>query len=234
MKIAKRLEVVRPSPTLAISARANELRAAGVDVLSFSAGEPDFDTPAHIRAAAQRAIDAGQTRYTAVGGVVELRRAIAQNIRRRFGVEYGPGEITVTVGAKHALFNIAYALYERGDEIVVPAPYWVTYPEHAHLTEAVPVIVPTTARTGYKMSPEDLLRALTPRTRAVILCTPSNPTGAAYTEGELRALAEVLRPTNALVVTDEIYAALTYDGFQHRSFVSVAPDMKDRILLVDG
>lgn len=234
VRIAKRLDAVRPSPTLAITARAAELKALGIDVLPFSAGEPDFTTPAHICAAAKLAIDQGFTKYTAVAGIPELRKAVAKNIHTRFGVEYGPSEIAVCVGAKHALFNIAYALYEHGDEIVIPAPYWVTYPEHAHLAEAKPVIVETSAKTSYKMRPEDLRRALTPKTRAVILCTPSNPTGMAYSEAELLALAEVIRPTSALVITDEIYASLTYDGFHHRSFVSVAPDLKERILLVDG
>jgi aspartate aminotransferase len=234
VRIAKRLDAVRPSPTLAITARAAELKAAGIDVLPFSAGEPDFSTPAHICAAATRAIEQGFTKYTAVGGIPELKKAIVQNIQRRFGVEYSPSEIAVCVGGKHALFNLAYALYEQGDEIVIPAPYWVTYPEHANLTDAKAVIVETSAKTGYKMRPDDLARALTPKTRAVILCTPSNPTGMAYTEDELAALADVIRPTNALIVTDEIYASLTYDGFRHRSFVSVAPDLKARILLVDS
>ncbi|MBI2895160.1 MAG: pyridoxal phosphate-dependent aminotransferase [Deltaproteobacteria bacterium] len=233
-RIARRLDAVRPSPTLAITARAAELKAAGIDVLSFSAGEPDFPTPEHICAAARRAIDEGFTKYTAVGGIPELRKAIATNIETRFGVRYGPAEIAVTVGAKHALFNVAYALYEPGDEIVIPAPYWVTYPEHARLAGADPVVVPTAAENRFKMRPADLERALGPRTRAVILSTPSNPTGAAYDERELAALAEVLAPTSALVVTDEIYASLTYGGFRHRSFVSVAPQMKDRVLLVDG
>ena len=234
LRIAKRLDAVRPSPTLAITARAAELKAAGIDVLPFSAGEPDFPTPEHIRAAACKAIDEGFTKYTAVAGIPELRKAIAANIGARFGVEYKPNEIAACVGAKHALFNIAYALYEPGDEIVIPAPYWVTYPEHARLAEATPVIVPTTAATKYKMRPEDLARVMGPKTRAVLLCTPSNPSGMAYDEAELRALADVIRPTNALIITDEIYAALTYGGFQHRSFVSVAPDLKDRVLLVDG
>ncbi len=233
-KLAARLSAFVPSATLAINARAQELRAKGVDVISFGAGEPDFDTPENVREAGRRAIAEGKTRYTPVSGIPELRRLIAETSTAQRGVAAKPENVTVTVGAKGALFNLALALFEEGDEVVIPTPCWVSYPEQVRLAGATPVFVPSTLEAGWKVAPEALAAALTPRTKAVVLCSPSNPTGAAYTEAELRALAEVLRPHDCWVVADEIYGALVYGGFAQRSILAVAPDLADRTVIVDG
>jgi aspartate aminotransferase len=233
-KLAARLAAVAPSATLAINARAQELRAQGVDVISFGAGEPDFDTPENVREAGRRAIAEGKTRYTPVSGIPELRRLIAEISTAQRGVTVTAENVTVTVGAKGALFNLALALFEEGDEVVIPTPCWVSYPEQVRLAGATPVFVPSTLDTGWKVTPEALSAALTPRTKAVLFCSPSNPTGAAYTEAELRVLAEVLRPHDCWIVADEIYGALVYDGFVQRSILAVAPDLVDRTVIVDG
>lgn len=233
-KLADRLSVVVPSATLAINARAQELRARGVDVISFGAGEPDFDTPANIREAGAAAIEAGKTRYTPVSGVADLRAAIAERSARERGVPASAANVVVTVGAKGALFNLALSLFEPGDEVVIPAPYWVSYPEQVRLMGATPVFIPSTLEGGWKLDPADLSRALTPKTKAVILCTPSNPTGAAYSPAELEAIAAALRPHDCWIVLDEIYGSLVYDGFEQRSLVTVAPDLAPRVVIIDG
>lgn len=233
--LARRLSAVQPSATLAIAQRASELKSQGVDVLSFSVGEPDFDTPAHIRDAAKRAIDEGVGKYTTVRGIPALRQAIAADSKaRRGGVEHKPDEIVVSVGAKHTLFNLALALFEEGDEVVIPAPYWVSYPEQVRLAGAEPVIVTTTADEGFRLTPEKLAAAITPRTKALILCSPSNPTGAAYDGEQLRALADAAAKHSFWIITDEIYAHLVYGGFQQKSILEVAPELRDRIVVVDG
>lgn len=233
-RLTARLERVRPSATVTIATKARELKASGVDVLSFSVGEPDFGTPAHILDAAKAALDEGATRYTAARGIPELRRAICKRSEARRGVAHSPGEVVVSVGAKHTLFNLALALYEEGDEVIIPAPYWVSYPEQVRLTGAEPVIVETTAEAGFRMTPEQLQAALTPKTKAVILCSPSNPTGSAYAEEQLRALVEVLRDHHCWIIVDEIYGELVYEGFEQKSVLSVAPELKERIVIVDG
>lgn len=233
-RLASRLDVVVPSATLAINARAQMLRAQGVDVISFGAGEPDFDTPPNIAEAGVAAIHAGRTRYTPVAGIAELRAAVAAQSTAVRGVAAKPEHVVVTVGAKGALFNLAMCLFEPGDEVVIPAPYWVSYPEQVRLVGAEPVFVETTLEMGWKLSPEALAAALSPRTKAVVLCTPSNPTGAAYTPAELEALAAVLRGHDCWIVLDEIYAALVYDGFEQRSLLSVAPDLAPRVVVIDG
>jgi aspartate aminotransferase len=233
--VAERLSAVKPSATVAVAQRARELKAQGIDVLSFSVGEPDFDTPAHIREAAKKAIDAGATRYTAARGVPELREAICEaSAKRRAGVSYTPAECVVSVGAKHTLFNLALALYNEGDEVLIPAPYWVSYPEQVRLAGANPVIVQTNEADGFNMTPDALRAAITPKTKALILCSPSNPTGAAYTGEELRALADVAAEHNFWIIVDEIYGQLVYGDFEQKSIVEVAPELKDRIIIVDG
>jgi aspartate aminotransferase len=233
--VAQRLSAVKPSATVAVAQRARELKAQGIDVLSFSVGEPDFNTPVHICEAAKAAVDAGATRYTESRGLLELRKAICEaSAKRRAGVTYQPSEVVVSVGAKHTLFNLALALYDEGDEILIPAPYWVSYPEQVLLVGAKPVIVPTSEEEGFRMTPEALRAAITPKTKALILCSPSNPTGAAYTAQQLRALADVAAEHQFWIIVDEIYGELVYGGFDQKSIIEVAPEMRDRIIIVDG
>jgi aspartate aminotransferase len=234
LKLADRLAAVAPSATLAMAAHAARLRHEGHKVYSFSVGEPDFDTPAHIREAAKIALDKGATRYTAVSGSPELKSAICSATERDRGYRPSPNQVIVGCGAKHVLFNLAVVLYEPGDEVIIPAPYWVSYPEQVRLVGATPVIVPTTEADGFRLRPEALAAAITPKTKAVILCTPSNPTGAGYAAEHLLPLLEVLRKSDCYVIVDEIYADLTYDGFTHTSLPVLAEDMRDRIIVVDG
>lgn len=231
--LAKRLDAVVPSATLAMTAKAAELRAAGRKVYAFGVGEPDFHTPEHIRAAAERAMGTS-SHYTAVQGTASLREAICAATERDRGWRPTPDMVTVSVGAKHALFNLAMVLCDPGDEFVIPAPYWVSYPEQVRLFDGVPKIVETSAERGFRVTPEALDRAIGPRTKAVILCTPSNPSGAAYDQHELLALAEVLKQRDVWVVLDEIYGDLTYDGFQHVSLAKLAPELRERMIVVDG
>jgi aspartate aminotransferase len=233
--LARRLDRVKPSATVAIATRARELRAQGVDVLSFSVGEPDFEPPAHVLDAARAALDTGCSKYTAARGIPELREAIcAVSARRRGGQAHTPDEVVVSVGAKHTLFNLALALYDEGDEVVIPAPYWVSYPEQVNLVGAKPVIVHTTVGEGYRASNEKLAAAITNRTRALILCSPSNPTGAAYDADQLAGIADLAREHDFWIVTDEIYGELVYGDFRQRSILEVAPDLRDRVVIVDG
>jgi len=217
-----------------MNARVIELRAKGVDVFAFGVGEPDFEPPQAVLDAAKRAIDAGCSKYTAVTGIAPLKKAICDFTEATRGWRPEPANVCVSVGAKHVLFNLALALYEPGDEVVIPKPYWVSYPEQVHLVGATAVLVDTREDEGWKMSPAQLESAMTPRTKAVILCTPSNPTGAAYTEDETRALCDVLRRHDAWLIVDEIYAELVYDGFRFVSAAKIAPDLRDRMVIVDG
>lgn len=229
------MRAVKRPATGVVFERAAELVRAGVDVISFAVGEPDFDTPEPIRQAAKRAIDAGASRYTEARGILALREAICQDSRRRRGqVAHGPDQVVVSVGAKHTLFNIAQALYDADDEIIIPTPSWVSYPEQALLCGARPVLVPGREEDDFLLTAEALRRAISPRTRALLLCSPNNPTGAAYGEQQLRALAEVAREHCFWIVSDEVYSRLTYDGFRQRSMLEVAPDLRDRTVVVDG
>ncbi len=238
LSLAKRLDVVQPSVTLAMNARAAELRATGVDVFAFGVGEPDFDPPSFVLEAARASLAPGAkpgvSKYTAVTGIAPLKEAICKKTAATRGWTPKPSQVTVTVGAKHALFNLALALYEPGDQVVIPAPYWVSYPEQVKMFGAEPVHVATTEAQGFKMTPEAFGKSLSPKTKAVILCTPSNPTGSAYTEAELRALVEVWKTkSDAYLIVDEIYADLLYD-FPHASVAALAPEARDRIIIVDG
>jgi len=231
--LAKRLDAVVPSATLAMTAKAAELKAAGRKIYTFGVGEPDFETPQYILDAAARALPTS-SHYTAVQGTASLREAICVATERDRGWRPTPDRVTVSVGAKHALFQIAMVLCDPGDEFVIPAPYWVSHPEQVRLFGGEPRIVPTRVQDGWRMAPEALAEALGPRTKAVILCTPSNPTGGAYDEKEIAALAEVLRRHDCWIILDEIYGDMVYDGFEHVSMAKVAPDLKDRIIVVDG
>jgi len=232
--LAARLSVVAPSVTIAMNARAADMRAKGADVFAFGVGEPDFEPPKRVLDAAKEAIDKGASKYTAVTGIAPLKAAICEATSKRRGHTPKPENVCVSVGAKHVLFNLALALYEPGDEVIIPAPFWVSYPEQVRMLGATPVVLPTREEDGWKLDPKVLAKALTPKTKAVILCTPSNPTGSAYSESELLALIEVLRPHDAWIIVDEIYAELVYDGFVHHSIAKLAPDLVDRIVVVDG
>ena len=232
--LASRLSVVAPSITLAMNSRALEMKARGVDVFAFGVGEPDFEPPEHVREAAKRAIDAGCSKYTAVTGIPALKEAICDATERMRGWRPKAENVCVSVGAKHTLFNLALSLYEPGDEVVIPKPYWVSYPEQVRLVGATPVLVDTREEDGWRLSPEQLERSLGPRTKAVVLCTPSNPTGTAYGESETRALIDVLRKHDCWLIVDEIYAELVYEGFRFVSAAKIAPDLRDRLIVVDG
>lgn len=232
--LARRLDVVQPSVTLAMNARAADLRSKGTDVFAFGVGEPDFDPPAFVLDGARAAIEKGVSKYTPVTGIPALKQAICAHTAEVRGWTPKPSQVTVSVGAKHALFNLALALYEPGDEVIIPAPYWVSYPEQVKLCGATPVFVESTAESGFKMTPQAFEKALTPKTKAVILCTPSNPTGSAYNGDELKALVEVWKKSDAWLIVDEIYADLVYDGFKHVSAATLAGSALDRLVVVDG
>ncbi|WP_448533636.1 pyridoxal phosphate-dependent aminotransferase [Parathermosynechococcus lividus] len=222
MELATRVMRVTPSVTLMIDAKAKAMRATGEDVCSFSAGEPDFDTPAHIRDAAKMALDQGKTRYGPAAGEPALREAIAEKLRTENHLPYTAENILVTNGGKQSLFNLMLALINPGDEVIIPAPYWVSYPEMVHLASGTPVIVHTTAETGYRITPAQLEAAITPKTRLFVLNSPSNPTGMVYTPAEIRALAEVVVRHRLWVVSDEIYEKILYDEAEHLSIGAVS------------
>lgn len=217
-----------------MAARAAKLREQGHRVFAFGVGEPDFETPAYIREAAKEAIDRGASHYTPVTGTPALKRAICKATARDRKWEPTVEQITVSCGAKHALFNLAMALYEPGDEVIIPAPYWVSYPEQVRLAGATPIIVPTREEDGWQLTKDALAQALTPRTKAIILCTPSNPTGSAYSRERLLELASVLKTADCWIILDEIYGELVYDGFEHHSLPELAPELRERIIVVDG
>ncbi len=231
---SKRINALSPSITIAISTLARELKAQGKDVLSFSAGEPDFDTPAKIKEAAIAAIKQGATKYTSVAGIPELLDAIVFKLKRDNNLEYKKEHIIVSNGAKQSLFNITQALLDEGDEVIIPAPYWVTYPELVKYAGATPVIVDTDERHGFKITPKELEDAITPNTKMLILTSPSNPTGAVYSKEELQNLAKVLEGTDIIVVSDEMYEKLLFDGTEFTSAAAISEDMYQRTITVNG
>jgi aspartate aminotransferase len=234
IKLAARVGEVTPSITLAIAAKAKAMKAEGIDVCSLSTGEPDFDTPEHIKAAAKEALDAGKTKYGPVAGEPQLKAAIARKLQSDNNLNYQPENILVTNGGKHSLYNLMMAAIEPGDEVIIPAPYWLSYPEMVKLASGKPVIVRTDASTGYKITPEQLTRAITPKTKLFVLNSPSNPTGMVYTRAELKALAQVIVDRDILVVADEIYEKIIYDGAQHVSIGSLGKEIFDRTLISSG
>ena len=217
-----------------MAARAAKLREQGLRVFAFGVGEPDFETPDNIREAATKAIAKGASHYTAVTGTPALKKAICAATARDRGWTPTPDQVVVSCGAKHALFNLALALYEPGDEVIIPAPFWVSYPEQVRMFGATPVILQTREEDNWLLAPQTLAAALTPRTKAIILCSPSNPTGSAYPKEHLLELAKVLAKTDAFVIVDEIYAELVYEGFEHHSLAAIAPELKGRIIVIDG
>jgi aspartate aminotransferase len=234
IKLAARVGEVTPSITLAIAAKAKAMKAEGIDVCSLSTGEPDFDTPEHIKAAAKEALDAGKTKYGPVAGEPQLKAAIARKLQSDNNLNYQPENILVTNGGKHSLYNLMMAAIDPGDEVIIPAPYWLSYPEMVKLASGKPVIVRTDASTGYKITPEQLSGAITPKTKLFVLNSPSNPTGMVYTRAELQALAEVIVDRDILVVADEIYEKIIYDGAQHVSIGSLGKEIFDRTLISSG
>jgi aspartate aminotransferase len=232
--ISRLVQALEPSATLAMAAKARQLKASGKTIFDFSVGEPDFNTPAHICEAATRAMAAGHTHYTASSGIPELRAAIARQYKERHGLEYASQQVIVSNGAKHSLHNVFTALCNPGDEVIIPAPYWVSYAELVKLTGAKPVIVPTSEANDFKLTPAELRAACTPQTKLLLICSPSNPTGSMYEPEELAALADVVIEKNLLVVADEIYERLVYGGHRFVSFATVRPGLVDRVITVNG
>ena len=232
--IARRAAALSPSLTLAIDAKAKAMKAAGEDVVGFGAGEPDFDTPDHIKKAAIDALNAGFTKYTPSSGIPELREAIAAKFQRENGLTYKPSQIIVSNGGKHSCYNVILATCQEGDEVLIPSPYWLSYPEMVKLAGATPVILPTSDRTEFKVTPDQLRAALTPRTRLFILNSPSNPTGCVYTPDEIRALGDVCVERGVLIMSDEIYEHLLYDGAVHKSVASFSPTHQAHTIIVHG
>ncbi len=234
MKLAARIERVSPSMTLAIDSKAKAMKAEGIDVCSFSAGEPDFNTPKHIVEAAKAALDAGKTRYGPAAGEPRLREAIAQKLQRDNGLCYGAENILVTNGGKQSLFNLMMVVIEAGDEVLIPAPYWLSYPQMVKLAEGTPVIVPTKIENGFKISPEQLRQAITPKTKLLIFNSPSNPTGMVYTPDEVRAIAAVAVEMGIWILADEIYEKILYDGAQHLSIGAASPETYECTIVSSG
>ncbi len=232
--LSQRINRLSESLTMAITSLARELRSQGKDVLSFSAGEPDFDTPQAIKEAAKKAIDEGFTKYTAVDGILELKEAIIEKLKRDNDLEYQPQHIIASNGAKQSLFNLTQVLIDEGDEVIIPSPYWVTYPELVKYAGGKPVIIPTTQKSQFKITPSQLKKAITSKTKLLILTTPSNPTGAVYNKEELEGLAEVLKDTSVLVASDEMYEKLLYDGEKFTSTASINEDMYQRTITING
>ncbi|HWP85837.1 MAG TPA: pyridoxal phosphate-dependent aminotransferase [Terriglobia bacterium] len=233
-RISRRAASLAPSLTLAIDAKAKQMKAEGQDVVGFGAGEPDFDTPQHIKDAAIRALSEGFTKYTPSAGIPELRQAIADKFKRENGLSYKPSQIIVSCGGKHSCYNVILATCQEGDEVVIPAPYWLSYPEMVKLAGATPVILPTSDKTEFKVTPEQLRAAITPRTRLFVLNSPSNPTGTVYTPDEVKALGDICVERGVLIMSDEIYEHLLYDGAVHRSVASFSPAHYDHTIVVHG
>jgi aspartate aminotransferase len=233
-KISRRAASLAPSLTLAIDSKAKAMKAEGQDVVGFGAGEPDFDTPQHIKDAAIKALNEGFTKYTPSSGIPELRQAIADKFKRENGLSYKPSQIIVSSGGKHSCYNVILATCEEGDEVIIPAPYWLSYPEMVKLAGATPVILTTTDKTEFKVTPDQLRAAITPRTRLFVLNSPSNPTGSVYTPDEIKALGDICVEKGVLIMSDEIYEHLLYDGAVHKSVASFSPAHCDHTIIVHG
>ncbi|MFD2655407.1 pyridoxal phosphate-dependent aminotransferase [Gracilibacillus thailandensis] len=234
MELANRVQTLTPSSTLAITAKAKELRQAGHDVIGLGAGEPDFNTPEHILEAASKAMYEGFTKYTPAGGTIELKQAIQKKMQQDQGLAYDLDQIIVTIGAKHALYTLFQVLLNKEDEVIVPAPYWVSYPEQIKLAEGKPVFVDAQEENEFKLTPEQLENAITEKTKAVIINSPSNPTGVMYEKEELEALGEVCLKHNILIVSDEIYEKLTYTATKHVSVAEISPKLKEQTVIING
>lgn len=234
MKLANRVKNLKPSATLAITAKAKALRAEGIDIIGFGAGEPDFDTPENVKKEGIKSIEDGFTKYTAVGGINELKDAIISSLKTDHGLEYSRDEILVSCGAKHSIYNITQALFEDGDEVIIPSPYWVSYPDQILLTGAKPVIIETEEANEFKLKPEDLKNAINQNTSAIILNYPSNPTGTTYSKDELEEIVEIALENKLTIISDEIYEKIIYDGATHTSVCELSPQAKESTILVNG
>lgn len=234
MKLANRVVQLKPSATLAITAKAKALKAQGIDVIGFGAGEPDFDTPQNVKDAAIESIKKGFTKYTVVGGIPELKDAISNRIKADYNLEYSADEIIVSCGAKHSLYNLTQALFDSGDEVIIPSPYWVTYPDQITLTGARPVILETTQKQGFKIDPDDLKKSINKNTRALILNYPSNPTGSTYSKEELEDITNVALENDLIIISDEIYDKILYNGMQHTPVAALSEEVKRSTILVNG
>ncbi len=232
--LSKRIQTLSPSLTIAITTLARELKTQGKDVLSFSAGEPDFGTPRRIKDEAIKAINDGFTQYTAIPGIPELLEAVRNKLKRDNGLEYEANQIIVSNGAKHSLFSLFQALLDKGDEVIIPAPYWVTYPEQVIYSEGVPVFIETNDKTGFKITAEQLEAAITPKTKILVLTTPSNPTGSIYSRAELEAIGEVLKGTDIMIISDEMYEKLVFGENKFTAVASISDDMFQRTITVNG
>ncbi|MCL2144674.1 MAG: pyridoxal phosphate-dependent aminotransferase [Endomicrobia bacterium] len=234
MYLSKRVQAIKPSPTLAIDAKAKALQQQGVDVISFGTGEPDFDTPDNIKDAAVKAINAGFTKYCAVSGTPEIKNAIINKLKKDNELDYTQNEIIVSCGAKHSLYNLFMAIFNDGDEIIIPAPYWVSYPDMAILAGAVPVIINTGDKNNFKIDPAEIKKAITPKTKAIVINSPSNPTGVTYSCDELKEIVKVCAENKILIISDEIYEKLVYDNFKFCSTASVLPEAKANTIVING
>ncbi|MDR1385342.1 MAG: pyridoxal phosphate-dependent aminotransferase [Planctomycetaceae bacterium] len=234
IKISRIVNGLQPSATLAMSAKAKDLKAVGKTVYDLSVGEPDFKTPIHICAAATAAMQAGHTHYTIASGLPELKKAIVESYKKLYGIEYAPSQVVIANGAKHALHNSLTATLDPGDEVLIPAPYWVSYAELVKLTGAVPIIVQTEESNDFKITPEQLAAVITPQTRMFLLCSPSNPTGSLYSPEELEALAKIIVKNDLIVLSDEIYDQLFYSGSKFASFPTLLPNLQERVILING
>jgi aspartate aminotransferase len=234
MKLASRAQRLKPSATLLITAKAKALKADGIDVVGFGAGEPDFDTPLNIKDEAKRAINNGFTKYTAVGGTDDLKNAIIFRLKEDYGLTYDKSQIMVSCGAKHALYNLTQVMIDEGDEVIIASPYWVSYPEQVTLAGGTPVIIETREEDGFKINPDGLKKKITSRTKAFILNYPSNPTGATYNEKDLRELAGIALDAGLIIISDEIYDKIVYDGLTHTPIATIDEDVKESTILVNG
>jgi aspartate aminotransferase len=234
MGISKRAQAIKPSPTLATAAKAKAMKAQGIDVVDFGVGEPDFDTPENVKQAGIKAIQSGFTKYTPAGGTDELKEAVIEKFRKDNGLSYEKSQVLISCGAKHSLYNIAEALFDPGDEVIIPSPYWVSYPDQVILNDATPVIVETTEQEGFRISAARLEKAVTRKTKAIVLNSPSNPTGLAYDKKTLEEVAAVALKHKIYVISDEIYEKLVYDGFKHFSIASLGTEIKDLTIVVNG
>ncbi len=234
MVLSKRISSISPSVTLAITAKAKQMKAEGVDVIGFGAGEPDFDTPVHIKNAAKEAIDAGFTKYTPASGTKELKDAVCKKFKSDNNLDYSPAEILISCGAKHSLYNAIVAICSEGDEVIIPSPYWVSYPEMVKASGATPVILETNQEGNFKVSASQLIEAITPKTKLFILNSPSNPTGMLYSKDELQAISEVLIEKGIFCISDEIYEEIIYDGQEHMSIASLNDKIKELTIVING